>query len=188
MAIILQINGRGKGLLTGIRKPGVSSLVGPTKSYILPLTHKGGYTEAWSDESWIDPFQTFIITSRRLIKRKFNIDGFGSWMFDWSNFPMPPAFVKDIYVDIKNNDALYDWTLKPKYEPYIGLPERSFAVNVMIDEGTKFITDDNPLGQGTFGLRMGFETIENQQISVGIAPGIAGELPGGGSVSAPFEG
>lgn len=182
MAEIRVINGIGKAKL-------VCTPLGdaPVITIILPLTMQGGYSEIWDDETFTDRYINADFSVKTITEVQTIIDGFGNWGFDYSGIPLPNTFVQNCAL-IWNIRDRYTFTLYPKYEDYIGIPARSFEVNFIGAEGLQFVTGDSVYSPGTFGVKLRFRTKTNQKISLGIAPGVAGVLPGGGNVVTPIEG
>jgi hypothetical protein len=173
------INGIGTGLIKAL-----PSGDAPPFEIVIPLTQKDGYSEIWSDRSTTHELRSYNSGNKTLEEVIDVIDGFGNWIFDYSNLPMPVSFVKNV-VKLWNLRGRYEYTLYPKYQNQLGVPDRSFVVNMIGTEGLTFQTGDSELSPGTFGIKLLFRTKQNQQISVAEATGI---LPGGGTINLPFEG
>jgi len=173
------INGIGLGKIEAL-----PSGDAPPFTVYLPITTQGGYMENWDDRTITHELISLDTSQRSIEERQLVIDGFGNWMFDYSGLPMPVSFVFDA-VKLWNLRDRYEYTLFPKYQNQIGLPDRSFVVNMIAQEGLTFQTGDSTLSLGTFGIKLRFRTKTNQKISVAEATGI---LPGGGSLNLPFEG
>lgn len=179
MADIRVINGIGTGLIRA-----TPSGDAPQFEITLPLTMKDGYTEKWDDESFIQRFISLDIDDRTITEEQFVINGFCNWVFDYSGIPLPNSVIQD-FVKLWNSRARYSYTLIPKSQAMIGLPDRQFEVNLIGADGLTFQTSDSPYAIGTFGVKLYFRTKVNSMINVGIATGI---LPGGGSYNAAYEG
>jgi hypothetical protein len=173
------INGIGTGLIKAL-----PSGDAPPFEVTLPLTMQNGYVESWDDRTITHELISLDTANLAIEERQLVIDGFGNWIFDYSNLPMPVSFVKNV-VKLWNLRGRYEYTLYPKYQNQLGVPDRSFVVNMIGTEGLTFQTGDSELSPGTFGIKLLFRTKQNQQISVAEATGI---LPDGGSYAAPYEG
>lgn len=181
MSAIVQVYGIGKSKLVGTATEDASA---PQKTYLLPLTEQGGFSVQWSDESFIHRLISLDITTMSIEERQQVINGFGNFNLSWAGLPMPYSFGEDI-VELWNIRKRYTWEFYPKYEDYIGIPELSFAVNIIGTEGLTFQTSDTIYSPGTFGIKLFLRTVQNQQVTIGQATGV---LAGGGSVFQAIEG
>lgn len=179
MSGIRTINGIGTGLFTQKNGDRVFTLE-------LPLTQEGGYNEVWSDETIVQRSINMDPDTRDIEELQIITDGFGNWLFDYSNIPMPNSFVIKA-VTAWNNRKTHTGKLTPKSQTGYGVPTRTFDANLIGQEGLSFITGDSVLSPGTFGIKLTFRTVRNQMITVAEAQGIAYNQPGG-SVFTPIEG
>lgn len=160
------LNGEGYVTIKIYNDEARTGLVG---SIAMPYTEKGGYTERWTEESFLKSTITLDTDAPQITKRPFIVGYWGSWELSWRSLSIPKATWLSVVDAIRGRktgsaEITYYLSIVPRSD--YAETNREFAVNYTGGSLEILGNTGGTAAAGTKGLALSFETTTTQTITV----------------------